>query len=97
MMSWPPHHAVARLPGSLPMGGVVPDTPIHAFETTPPALALREAPPCTPTRHDIDLAGLLAFEIRGLLHADECDAIVEASERFGFREEAPGISTPPGN
>ena len=24
------------------------------------------------------------------------DAIVEASERFGYRDEAPGISTPPG-
>ena len=26
----------------------------------------------------------------------EADAIVEASERFGYRDEAPGISTPPG-
>ncbi len=37
---WPAHRAVAWLPGSLPMGGVVPDTPVHAFETTPASLAL---------------------------------------------------------
>ncbi len=94
--AWPAHRAVAHLPGSLPMGGVVPDTPIHAFETPAEALALRPGRALVPTRHDIALGGLLAFEIRGLLAADESDAIVEASERFGYREEAPGIATPPG-
>ena len=28
--------------------------------------------------------------------ADEADAIVEATERLGYRDEAPRISTPPG-
>jgi hypothetical protein len=93
---WPPHRAVAHLPGSLPWGGMVPDTPIHAFETPPAPLALREAAPQPPTRHDIDLGGLLAFEIRHLLDADEADAIAEACGRFGWRDEAPGIATPPG-
>lgn len=93
---WPAHRAVAHLPGSLPMGGVVADTPIHAFETPAEALALRVDRGLVPARHDIELGGLLAFEIRGLLAADEADAIVEASERFGYREEAPGIATPPG-
>jgi hypothetical protein len=32
---WPAHRTVALLPGSLPQGGVVPDTPIHAFVTPP--------------------------------------------------------------
>jgi 2OG-Fe(II) oxygenase superfamily len=93
---WPAHRTVARLPGSLPMGGVVDGTPIHAFET--PAAALMFAPDAAlaPTRHDIELGGLLAFEIRHLISADEADAIVEASERFGYRDEAPGIQTPPG-
>jgi hypothetical protein len=93
---WPPHRAVAWLPGTLPLGGVVPDTPIHAFEAPAPRLALARAGRCAPTRQDIDLAGLLAFEVRGLLDAHEADAIVEASERFGYRDEAPGIHTPPG-
>jgi 2OG-Fe(II) oxygenase superfamily len=93
---WPAHRTVARLPGSLPMGGVVQDTPIHAFETPAPRLILAPETDLVPTRHDIDLGGLLAFEIRGLLDAAEADAIVEASERFGYRDEAPGIQTPPG-
>jgi len=94
--AWPPSRVVARLPGSLPMGGVVPDSAIHAFATEAPQLVLRRDGATVPTRHDIDLGGLLAFEIRGLLHASEADAIVEASERFGYHDEAPGIQTPPG-
>ena len=31
-----------------------------------------------------------------MVTADEADAIISASERFGYRDEAPGISTPPG-
>ncbi len=94
---WPAHRAVAHLPGSLPMGGVVAHTPIHAFEQPASALALAPRGRTTPQRHDIDLgAGLLAFRIDGLLDVHEADAIVEASERFGYRPEAPGIQTPPG-
>ena len=94
---WPAARAVAHLPGSLPMGGLVANTPIHAFERPAPRLALatpRERP--APRRHDIDLGGLIAFRVDGLLDADEADAIVEATERFGYRPEAPGIQTPPG-
>ena len=40
---WPELRAVAHLPGSLPMGGVVPDTPVHAFAHTPEALQLDPA------------------------------------------------------
>jgi hypothetical protein len=93
---WPPQRAVAWLPGSLPMGGVVPGTPIHAFEHPAPALTLRRNRAAAPRRQDIALGGLLAFTIDGLLDADEADAIAAAGERFGYRPEAPGIATPPG-
>lgn len=79
------------------MGGLVANTPIHAFERPAPRLALgtaRERP--APLRHDIDLGGFLAFFVDGLLDAYEADTIVEATERFGYRPEAPGIQTPPG-
>jgi hypothetical protein len=75
---------------------VVPDTPIHAFTRPAPALALASRRAATATRHDIDLGGLLAFTIENLVDAHEADAIIEASERFGYRDEAPGIVTPPG-
>ncbi len=93
---WPGHHAVAHLPGSLPMGGVVPMTPVHAFDTPPIALALGDEPTLMPARHDIDLGGLLAFVIEDVVTPAEADAIVAATERFGYRDEAPGIATPPG-
>lgn len=94
--AWPDVRAVAHLPGSLPMGGVVPDTPVHAFERTPAALRLQPQPGLNPQRRDIDLDGLLAFEISHVLTAQEADRVVEASERMGYRPEAPGIATPPG-
>ena len=95
---WPRTRVVARLPGSLPMGGVVADTPVHAFTEPAPALKFAPAPHPhqSPQRHEIDLGGLLAFEIRHLLTPTEADALVHASEIFGYRDEAPGISTPPG-
>lgn len=93
---WPAHRAVAWMPGSLPMGGVVADTPIHAFERPAPALELRRDRQGTPRRQDIDLHGLLAFSIDDLIDAEEAEAIIEATERFGYRPEAPGIQTPPG-
>lgn len=95
-MDWPQTRVVARLTGSLPMGGVVPDTPIHAFAQTPAALALGPAPGLTPQRLDIDLGGLLAFAIDPVVTAEEADRIVAASEVFGYRDDAPGIATPPG-
>lgn len=95
-VDWPAPRAVAWLSGSLPMGGVVAATPIHAFEQPAPQLALRSAGRRTPTRRHIAPGSLLAFVIDGLLDEDEADAIVAASECFGYRDEAPGIQTPPG-
>ena len=95
-LNWPQHHAVAHLPGSLPMGGVVPMTPVHAFDRSPEALQLPAPSPLQPTRHDLDLGGLLGFVIDPVVTPAEADAIVQASERMGYRDEAPGIATPPG-
>ena len=78
------------------MGGTVPMTPIHAFASEPPALRFGNALKVRPARRDIDLGGLLAFVIDGVVTAAEADAIVSATEQFGYRDEAPGISTPPG-
>lgn len=93
---WPSHRTVAELPGSLPMGGVVPGTPVHAFARTPDALRLASQGASDPQRRDLDLGGLLAFLIDPVVSAEEADALVEGSERLGYRDEAPGIATPPG-
>lgn len=93
---WPAHFAAAHMPGSLPMGGVIPMTPIFAFETPAAPLVLSHQPLLAPRRADIELGGLLAFMIDSVITAEEADAIIEASERFGYRDEAPGIATPPG-
>lgn len=93
---WPAATAVAHLPGSLPMGGVVPMTPVFAFECSAERLMLPRDHGLTPRRTDIELGGLLAFVIDDVLTVAEADSIVEASERFGYRDEAPGIATPPG-
>lgn len=94
--TWPETRVVARLPGSLPMGGVIPDTPVHAFATPPASQAWSDDLGHRPQRHDIDLGGLTAFVIDDIVSADEADSLIAASEHFGFREEAPGIATPPG-
>lgn len=93
---WPAHCEVAHMPGSLPMGGVVPMTPIFAFDTVPQQLMLPVDHGRIPVRTDIELGGLLAFTISDVISAGEANAIIEASECFGYRDEAPGIATPPG-
>lgn len=93
---WPENRVVARLPGSLPMGGVVQGTPVHAFAALPAAHAWPSDHGRIPRRHDIDLGGLTAFVIDDVITAEEADSLIAASEHFGFRDEAPGIATPPG-
>jgi hypothetical protein len=61
------------------MGGVVPMTPVHAFEATPKPLRLGAAPVTPAQRRDIDVGGLLAFVIDPVVSAAEADAIVTAS------------------
>ncbi len=84
---------VATMPGSLPMGGLVEDTPIHALQ---PGLALRARPELRPRRDDLELGGLLAFTIADVVAPDEADAIAAAAESLGYRAAAPGIRTAPG-
>ena len=93
---WPETRVVARLPGSLPMGSVIPDTPVHAFAAAPASHAWPVDAGVAPQRHDIDLGGLTAFVIDDVVTAGEADSLIAASERFGFRDGAPGIATPPG-
>ena len=91
------HRAVAHMTGSLPMGGQVADTPVFAFHHTPAGLDFVAQPgQLHPQRRDISLDGLLAFEITDVLTGAESDALVAATELLGYRDEAPGIQTPPG-
>lgn len=96
MAPWPQGRVVATLPGTLPMGGVVPHTPIHAFAQSPACLQLQPQATLQPHRRDLNLGGLLGFVIDDVVTPTEAAAIVAASEVFGYREEAPGILTPPG-
>ena len=93
---WPETRVVARLPGSLPLGGVIPATPIHAFATPAARLDWAAGDCGLAQRHDIELGGLLAFSIDDVVSAKEADSLIAASEHFGFRDAAPGIATPPG-
>ena len=90
------HRAVAHMTGSLPMGGQVADTPVFAFDHTPDGLEFGAQPGLHPQRRDISLDGLLAFEISDVITSAEADALVAATELLGYRDEAPGIQTPPG-
>lgn len=93
---WPEQIEIAHMPGSLPMGGVIPMTPIFAFATPASSLMFGHAPSLQTRRTDIELGGLLAFMIDDVVTHAEAEAIVAATEVFGYRDEAPGISTPPG-
>ncbi|WDZ95780.1 2OG-Fe(II) oxygenase [Herbaspirillum sp. WKF16] len=90
------HFTVASLPGSKPMGGVVADTPVHAFRNLPAALRFASEQALKPARTDLVLPGLMAFIIDNVVTATEADALIAWSEKLGYRSEAPGISTPPG-
>jgi hypothetical protein len=93
---WTQPRVVAEMVGSLPMGGSVENTPIHAFSETPIALKFDAQSALNPVKTDIDLGGSLAFTIDNVVTPGEAQAIIEASEIFGYKDEAPGISTPPG-
>jgi predicted 2-oxoglutarate/Fe(II)-dependent dioxygenase YbiX len=71
-------------------------TPVHAFAHTPEAFTWRTQTNLQPSRHDVDLDGLLGFVIDQVVTDEEADAIVQATEVRGYRDEAPGIATPPG-
>jgi len=91
----PKFYPVEYLQGSLPMGGFVDDTPIYAVVPSP-ALLGPEQWLDTTSRHTIGLANKLAFTIENVLSDAEADAIIALTEQLGYRDEAPGIQTPPG-
>ncbi|MSQ64894.1 MAG: hypothetical protein EXR37_00845 [Limnohabitans sp.] len=68
----------------------------HAFEHSPEPLCWPTETGLSTRCQDIELGGLLAFVIDELVTPAEADATVQASERMGYRDEAPGIATPPG-
>ncbi len=89
-------YVVATMPGSLPMGGVVADTPIYALAHTPPSLRLDPHPGLHPVHRVVPLEGVLAWTISDVIAPEEADAIVALTEQMGYRDEAPGIRTAPG-
>jgi hypothetical protein len=95
-IDWPQTRVVSVMTGSLPMGDTVQNSPIFAFEETPSFLKFDTQIQLNPKLENIDLGGLLAFSIENVVTHEEADAIVATSEYFGFRDEAPGIRTPPG-
>jgi hypothetical protein len=87
---------VATMTGSLPMGGVVADTPIYALACTPPQLRLAAVASLHPVMQTVPLEGVFALTISNVITPDEADAIVALTEHMGYRDEAPGIRTAPG-
>lgn len=94
--SRPAIFAVAKLPGSLPMGGVVEGTPVYAFRRTPAALLLSRQSQLPSRRSDLDVGGSPAFVIDDVLTRGEAEAVIAASEVLGYSDAAPGIVTAPG-
>ncbi|MEZ5840585.1 MAG: 2OG-Fe(II) oxygenase [Hyphomicrobiales bacterium] len=89
------YRPVAHIPGSLPGGGFVANTPIWGV-TMPPLLRPVSARTVETRREEVDIGGKLAFYVENVFDADEADAFVALTERLGYRSEAPGIQTPPG-
>lgn len=86
----------AIVPGTLPMGGMIWNTPIFAVRDANTFLCSDNVA-CT--RRDfqkLDLEGKLAFTIDNVLSVPEAKRLIHLSEELGFRAEAPGINTPPG-
>jgi hypothetical protein len=78
------------------MGGLVPGTPVHALASPLDFLQTSAASQLKTRRRDIALQGKLAFFIEDVITAEEAHTLAAVGEALGFRDEAPGISTPPG-
>jgi hypothetical protein len=88
---------VDQLPGSLPMGGIVPNTPIYRVNRE--ALDVFVKPETSDNDTELSLLSLdnkMAFVIDNVLSAQECALIIKITDQLGYRPEAPGIQTPPG-
>lgn len=89
-------YVIATQPGSLPMGGTVQNTPIHALDPLPWESIESVSAGVPATRTDIDIGEQLAFVIDNVISKEACDLMIEIGEHFGYRSDAPGIRTPPG-
>ncbi len=87
---------VASMQGSLPMGGAKISSPIYALENTPSFLDFSQSSSIPTSKVDIDLNDILAFSIDNVITQDEADLLISLTESLGYRDDAPGIQTPPG-
>lgn len=88
---------IEKLPGTLPLGGIVDNTPIYRTHNIDEDLLEKDNLALQTKRHsNIDLGGKLAFVIDDVLSKQECEKLIQVTEKMGFRPEAPGIQTAPG-
>lgn len=87
---------VASLTGTLPMGGMKANTPIYALDNSPESLTFNANDIENQEREDVNLKDLLAFTIENVITKTEANTLIALTERLGYREDAPGIRTPPG-
>lgn len=93
------------LPGSLPNGGSVKSTPLWSVKT-PTSLRLYDTANANiPIKNVVNIPGDNRFRsadnpgpftITSILSKEICNSLIQMSEDLGFRDEAPGIRTPPG-
>ena len=88
---------IDQLPGSLPMGGTVPNTPIYRVNRQALDLFAKSDQDISDAKlSTLSLENKLAFVIDNVLSAQECALIISITDQLGYRPEAPGIQTPPG-
>lgn len=87
---------VAKMHGSLPMGGVREDAPIYALEQLPKSLSFNTGAITNQNKQDIGLKDAIAFTVDNVVTEDEADTLIALTEMLGYRDDAPGIRTPPG-
>lgn len=95
--NFPEKIVVSELVGSLPNGGKVMRTPIWAFKECPLEMDFNVTNSSDLSVSKISITDKLpAFLLDNVISEAEANVVIAASEYFGFRDEAPGIQTPPG-
>jgi len=87
---------VASIQGTLPMGGSKASSPIYALENTPKFLEFSATQTVLTTHTKVPLDGTLAFSIDNVITQEEAELLISLTEYLGYRDDAPGIQTPPG-
>ena len=78
--------------GSLPGGGFEEETPIFRSSQSLLDSDTRNADGYL----DLSFGDKLAFQVDGVISAEESERLIAFTEELGFRAAAPGIQTPPG-